>query len=156
MITENRDPAFWRRIQRDPTVKFAFSRSGIKIDLAEIATNHFVRPFASENGGFLAIEMLPGSARYWDIHAAFTAGRNPREVHAVGVNMVDTLFREGAVELQVTQRADEPSHRPPLSFGWEAGSNPEPMKGRAYNAISWILTRKMWYSSTTYRRIHRG
>lgn len=153
IIKENRDPAFWREVQTDPIVNFAFSRSGVVIDLAELVQGEYVRPFTGEHGGFIAVEMLPGSWRYWDIHAAFTADRERTETYCVGAHMIDTLFKDGAVLLQMTQRTDELSHRPPQTQGWAKGSGEEIMRSRPYHAISWLLTREMWYASPVFRRI---
>jgi hypothetical protein len=154
-VRESRDPVFWRNVQSDPIVNFAFSRSGFEIDLAVLVSSEYVRPFTGEHGGFIAVEMLPGSHRFWDIHAAFTADRTRAETHDVGERMVDTLFKEGAVLLQLTQRTDELSHRPPQTQGWFKGSGEEQMRGRPYHAISWLLTREMWYASPVFRRISK-
>lgn len=152
-IKERKDAVFWREVQSDREVSDAFSSNGVSVDLAHTVSSPFIRTFTSTNGGYFAVEMLPGSGRYWDLHAAFTSKRNAREAYTVAAHMVETLFNQGAVLLQMSQRIDHLGFKPPASFGWCAVSDRERMRSRQYDAISWILTRKMWYASITYKRL---
>lgn len=153
-LQENRDPLFWDDVQSDPAVHFAFSRSGIRIRLAELAASPLYRVFTGANGGFLFCDMEP-TRRFYVLHAAFKQKAWGREPWEVGRRAAKTLFDEGAVALTNLQREGEWRQRPPRSFGWVALSDFEPVRDRDYRAKSWILTREMWYHSTAYGRMTR-
>lgn len=138
-----RDPAFWGWVIDHPQV--AGSLQGLSPDVfANLAQSEWVKPFASENGGYLFLQM-DGLGRVWEVHAVFRPEGWGREASETGKAALD------AFDWQLITTSELPSgFTAPRSFGFRptGGFEPSPLGPLR----TWMLTRAAWEASPARRR----
>lgn len=129
MIREDRDEAFWLRVAPDLA--------------PHVLQSPVVTPLRSDNGGYLFARIDALGAVY-DLHAAFHPIGWGKEANATLKAALRLLERWQIIT--VSEVADNPRSRPPLSFGFR------PAGGFVDGYRSWVLTRAGWEASPARRR----
>lgn len=142
-IRVERDPEFWRSLLMDPANAAALRGidPGVGIDL--VIGNPTVLPIASENGGYIFVQMDPYQ-RVWDLHAVYSPQGRGREAHDALKRALDLV----SADLVLVFETEEPGSRPPASFGFRAASD------GADGVRTWVLTREAWEASKARARMH--
>lgn len=145
MLRLNRDPVFWRAVADHPAV--AKVKMGLPLDIEAIVAHERVTPLASENGGFLFLE-LDGFGRVVELHTLYRPEGWGREVLFAAKEAFSRIF-ETAMICTTYETGDRQS-RPPLSMGWRSvgGFKDSPIGPLR----TWILTKDAWEASPSWRR----
>lgn len=137
MIREERDPAFWARIN------LTIGAQNGNVDLAALLAEPRVKPLACDLGGYIFVQM-DGLGRLWDLHAAFEPlGWGKVAAGALKASLASfpwaAIF---ATEVECNWRS-----RAPKSFGFRPA---EPMRS---GFRTWVLTLEAWEQSPARRRV---
>jgi hypothetical protein len=149
MITEQRDPGFWRAIASDPAL--AGVMMGLSPDqIAEAATRPGILPLASDNGGFFfgAMDALGLTV---ELHTLYRPAGWGREVALAGREALDRVF--GTYQVVITHEvAGNARSRPPRSFGFTMAGDWQ--DAGPFVLRAWVVTRAAWDASPVKRRMH--
>lgn len=144
MLILNRDPGFWREIVDHPQVVKV--KHGLPLDVGELVKHQRVTPLATENGGFIFVE-LDGVGAVWELHALYRPEGWGREAHQGLKGAIERV----KPDILTAPESDDKQSRPPLSFGFRpSGTWRESPIGPVR---TWLLTRKMWLASPAARRL---
>ncbi len=150
MLRIERDPDFWLPIVSHPAVSGGLYGLEPKV-FVNCLQSPLVLPFASEHGGFLCAK-LGGLGLVVECHAVFTPEGWGKEANECAKEAITTLFQDGAKLLLVYELADQPSSRPPLSFGFTTDDKwSDSILGMTR---FWSLSSDAWYNSPVFRRMH--
>lgn len=139
----NRDPEFWRGVADHPQVKDALVGLGVDV-FASLAESEWVRPYASDNGGYVFLQQ-DGIGRIWEVHAVFTPAGRGREAVECAMAALDSF------DWQVITTSElRGGFSPPVSFGFRAAGDFEPSPFGPLR--TWFLTRRAWETSPARRR----
>jgi hypothetical protein len=150
VIREERDWTFWDAIAQHPEV-----RPHLLIEdsqsLSEIVQHPSVKPYASENGGFLFCR-LDGLGRVYELHTLYCPNGWGREVAKASKSAFERVFNEGAQLVTTYEVAGNWRSRPPLSHGWKQAGPFQYSDGLAADVRSWVLTYEAWCASPARKR----
>lgn len=144
-----RDPDFWIGVAGHPQVApyVLFGHSALSV--GDVVQHPRTRPFRSEHGGYLLIQ-LDGLGKVYELHSLFTPEGWGREASSTAKYAFTTIFEEAALVVTY-QVEDNPRSKPPVSFGFrpagEFTDSPEIGRNR-----TWYLTREAWNASPVRRR----
>lgn len=144
---EQRDPSFWRAVIDHPEVK-PHVTLGREFDVGPLIASSRVLPLASENGGFLLVQ-LDGLGRVFELHTMYRPEGWGREVLTASKAMFRQMFER--CDLIVTHEVfGWWRSRPPKSFGFRPAGEFRPEYGTQLR--TWTLTRDDWEKSPARRR----
>lgn len=146
MLEVNRSIDFWTKIVEHPSVGASLGMT--TQEFINCVTHPRVTPLASENGGYLVIDL--GIGLIAEFHAVFTELGWGREVFNTGCELVERVFKDHDI-LTTYEIAENRNSRPPLSFGFKS-------ENRWINTFNgdlklWYLTKSRWADSPVYRRM---
>jgi len=144
LIRLDRDPAFWRWVLADPEVSKGLLGADPEQVIQLLAQPH-VKPLASENGGYVFIQM-DQRGRAFELHSLFRPEGWGRETLLSGKQAARQMFSSGAKLLMTHEVEGQWRTRPPRSFGFAPAGEPE--DGRR----TWVLTQLAWNASPAGRR----
>lgn len=148
MIAEQRDPAFWRAVIEHPAVK-PHVTLGRAFDIGPLVANARVLPLASENGGFLMVQ-LDGVGRVYELHTMFRPEGWGREVLLALKDACELLMCErGAQILTTYEVGGNKRSQPPKTFRFQAAGEFEACDLGSFK--SWVLTKADWLTSPARR-----
>lgn len=153
MISENRNPDFWREIAAHPQVAPHVSL-GMAVDVGELVSRARVVPLASEHGGFLLFQ-LDGFGRMFELHTMFTPEGWGREVLSAAKEMHSFVFNAGVEILTTLEVKDHWRSQPPKSFGWQQTGDFRAIGDTQTEGRFWFLTRDAWWASPAFKRMKR-
>ena len=147
-IAEQRDPSFWRAVIDHPQVK-PHVTLGHAFDVAPLVASARVLPLASENGGFLMVQ-LDGIGRVFELHTMFRPEGWGREVLLALKDACEMMFCERGAQIITTYEvATNKRSQPPKTFRFQPAGDFEPCDYGDFR--SWVLTKADWLTSPARR-----
>ncbi len=145
MLRIERSSEFWSGIINDPSV----------VETLGMTTEAFlscvvhpkVIPLASENGGFLLIDLSVGQIA--EFHTVFTKKGRGKEAFLAACELAKFIFETR--DMAITYETTHSSSKPPLSFGFQTENNWTATPNG--NLKLWYLTKSRWLSSPAHRRV---
>src|ERR1035437_1030020 len=139
-----RSEEFWTSIISHPSVNDSL---GMTVDeFLNCVAHPQVTPYASENGGWLLIDL--GIGLIAEFHGVFTETGRGLEAFKTGCELANIIFSKH--DMAITYQTNNRCSGPPLSFGFQKENTwRSTPKG---DMRLWFLTKTRWESSPAYRR----
>lgn len=144
MLRIERSEDFWSGIIRHPSVGNSLGMADE--EFLSCVAHPQVTPFASENGGFLTIDL--GIGLMSEFHTVFTELGRGREAFSSACELAEILFQNH--DVLTTYETANITSRPPRSFGFQTEDSwITTPKG---DLKLWYLTKSRWRQSPAHRR----